>query len=982
MLNNVIVSGKGYESRELYQEEKNILHTELSIKSKITKKDALNILYGRNNYFDLNYKELEGNRTQAQLFNTYQSIIELSGNGEFDFSKLSARETISTVTEIFKGLGFNTDILIINTDLKGDDFWNQPLLQLWHLLYSYEGDKSISGIENLVNIIHDKFGFPKEYAKLIANISFESDYGNLSSKAMLKILPYLKEGNKYDLACSYAGYRHSKDSLTKEELVQRPLKDRLDPLKKNSLRNPVVEKILNQMVNVINSVIENFGKPDEIHIELARELKKSAKERDEMSKNIANATKEHDRIKKLLENEFGMLNVSRNDILRYKLYKELEFNGYHTLYSNTYIPKEKIFSKEFNIEHIIPQSRLFDDSFSNKTLESRSVNIEKNNSTALDYIITKYGETSTQTTNFLNCIEDLLRNNKISKAKYNKLKMRESDIPTDFINRDLRDSQYIAKKAKEMVSDLVRNVVTTTGSVTDRLRKDWQLEDVMQELNWDKYNKLGLTEYIKDKEGKLTRRIKDWTKRNDHRHHAMDAITIAFTKTTHIQYLNNLNARIQRGLEDPNTDIRNINLENIDWKDRTKVVRYIENKELYRDKNNKLRFCPPMPLDLFRSEAKKALENTLVSIKTKNKVSTNNTNVSKKLGGTNKRIQLTPRGQLHEETIYGTIKQYATKIEKIGSSFNEEKILTVANQKERNALWKRLMENDNDPKKAFTGKNSIEKNPIWIDSNHTQMVPEKVKTVMFERFYTTRKPIDPKLNIHEVVDATVRRILKNRLLEYDNDATKAFSNLEDNPVWINKEKNISIKRVTIKRTLKNVIALHDKKDMDGKTILDNNGNKQACDFVSPGNNHHVAIYRDENGSLQEKIVTFFEATERARQGLPIVDKSFRQSEGWQFLFTLKQNEFFVFPNQETGFDPSTIDLTNPSNYHIISPNLFRVQKFSYKNYVFRHHLETSVDSNYSLKGITWTDFRSSKGLDKIVKVRINHIGQIVSVGEN
>ena len=67
---------------------------------------------------------------------------------------------------------------------------------------------------------------------------------------------------------------------------------------------------------------------------------------------------------------------------------------------------------------------------------------------------------------------------------------------------------------------------------------------------------------------------------------------------------------------------------------------------------------------------------------------------------------------------------------------------------------------------------------------------------------------------------------------------------------------------------------------------------------------------------------------------------------------------------------------------MISPTLFRVQTFTYKNYVFRHHLETTIkDTSSTLKGIIWTDFRSSKGLDKIVKVRVDHIGQIVSLGE-
>ena len=69
--------------------------------------------------------------------------------------------------------------------------------------------------------------------------------------------------------------------------------------------------------------------------------------------------------------------------------------------------------------------------------------------------------------------------------------------------------------------------------------------------------------------------------------------------------------------------------------------------------------------------------------------------------------------------------------------------------------------------------------------------------------------------------------------------------------------------------------------------------------------------------------------------------------------TMKQNEYFVFPNEKAGFNPKEEDLLNPENYAMISPNLFRVQKFSYKNYVFRHHLETSIkDTSAALKGIT------------------------------
>ena len=285
---------------------------------------------------------------------------------------------------------------------------------------------------------------------------------------------------------------------------------------------------------------------------------------------------------------------------------------------------------------------------------------------------------------------------------------------------------------------------------------------------------------------------------------------------------------------------------------------------------------------------------------------------------------------------------------------------------------------------------------MWINKDKGICVPLKVKNYTLETVYTIRKPITPDLKIDKVVDRKIRRILQERIKEY-GDAKKAFSNLEENPIWLNKEKGISIKRVAI-YGISNALAIHEKRDKEGNYITDEKGNRIPVDFVNTGNNHHVAIYRkpvlDKNGQpkldddgnmiyeLDENVISFYEVVERVNQGLPVIDKNYRADDGWEFLYTLKQNEYFVFPNETTGFDPKDVDLLNPENYAIISPNLFRVQKFSYKNYVFRHHLETSiVDTSIQLKGITWRDFRSSKGLDKIVKVRVNHIGQIVAVGE-
>ena len=999
IINNIQVITEDGQKSYLCQELKEVLFDELSYKEKMSKQDILKFLFEDNkelNYkeLDLNFEKVDGNHTQAQLFKAYQSIIEQSGHGEHDFSKMCSHDTKKMVEEIFGGLGFNTGILSFDSSLEGIAFEQQPLYKLWHLLYSFEGDKSNLGNESLINKISAEFGFDKEYASIIASISFEQDYGSLSAKAIRKILPHLKDGNDYSVACEYAGYRHSKRSLTKEELAHKVLKDHLDLLPHNSLRNPVVEKILNQMVHVVNAIIDEYGKPDEIRIELARELKKSSKEREDLSKIISDSTKQNEEDRAYLQSEFGLKHISKNDLIRYKLYKELAPNAFHTLYSNTKISQEELFSKKFDIEHIIPQATLFDDSFSNKTLELRQVNQKKGNMTAHDFVASEYGNAELE--NYENRVEKLYKEKIISKTKRDKLLMMESQIPSGFINRDLRDTQYIAKKAREMLEDIVKFVVPTTGTVTDRLREDWQLVDTMQELNWDKYDKLGLTEIIDGRDGQKIRRIKEWTKRNDHRHHAMDALTIAFTKHNYIQYLNNLNARIQKDVDDF-VDLNNVEIADLSKEDRSSAVYAIEHKELYRDKHGKLRFKPPMPLNEFRAEAKRQLENILISIKAKNKVVTRNINRAKNSveteiidpNGNKKKIKgqltLTPRGQLHEQTVYG--KRNFSKIS-LDDKVSQKQIDLIIDQNIKTYLLYIIKEKGS-IKKAFS-KDNIDK----IVFNGTPLryifisAPCYTQRIDVENFFTDpQKTTSAKERaIEKILDLGVQRAIEKRYQEFGKDFKKAFSNLEENPIWLNKEKGIAIKRVVISG-VNNAVALHEK----------------TTDFVVPGNNHHAAIYRKplldkkgnqimKNGILQyeldEQVISFHEAVQRAIHGLPIIDKDYKKDDGWQFLFSIKKNEFFVFPQYDKNgnllFDPSKYDetwFTRQENYSTISPHLFRVQKIYPKKYTFRHHLETQIIDSKELIGTT---YKPQLGLDRlkdIIKVRVNHIGQIVSVGE-
>lgn len=971
-LNNVIIENKKLKASRsnlpslfpepekfvpLNEEQRQILHKELSVNKELSKAEVLKLLGLNSKEYSINYKTLHGNTTQVQMLAAYKQILEWSGHDVDKFDKQDYDTKMQFITSVFDALGANTDFIEFDSSHL-DNYLEQPAYKLWHLLYSYEGDSSETGDVKLKEHIKELTGLNDEYAAALASVQFEQDYGSLSAKAIKRILPHLLSGKVYSEACEAAGYRHSADSLNREELDSRPLMDTLEVLPKNSLRNPVVEKILNQMIHVVNGTMAEYGverdgakRFDEIHLEMARTLKQTMKQREDASKSLDERTRENqDIVKTLQASPFNITHPSRNDIIRYRLYQELKDNGYKTLYSSTYIPPEELFSRRFDIEHIIPQARLFDDSQSNKTLETREVNIVKGDRTAMDYVLDTYGETEAE--QYRQRVAFLFGG---KSKKLRNLTTTEADIPKDFLNRDLSDTQYIARKAKEILMQVTRTVVPTIGAITARLREDWQLIDVMKELNLPKYKELGLVETYDNRDGQPIQRIKDWSKRNDHRHHAMDALTVAFTRLEHIQYLNNVNAHRDEDVEHPNA----------------MALR----GKLIKDR----RFVPPMPLDLFRASAMEHMRSILISIKAKNKVATRQVN---RISGSDVRqMTFTPRAQLHNETVYGQRQHYVTKVEKVGSKFDAERIALVARKDYREALMRRLDEHGGNATKAFSGKNALSKAPLYTDALHTHKVPENVKLVWLEPFFTIRKPIDKTLKIEKVVDKAVRDILQHRLEEFNKDATKAFSNLDENPIWLNKEKGIALKRVTI-TGVSVAIPLHDQLDRDGKVKADKNGRTMPVDYVSTSNNHHIAIYEDKDGNWHEDVVSYFEAITRVNQQLPIVNKHYNESEGWRFKFTMKQNEYFVFPDEEHGFLPSEIDLMDENNYAIIAPHLFRVQKMSTKDYGFRQQYESSVTAGGNLlQGVAFMRIRKENDLKGAVKVRINHVGKIVHVGE-
>ncbi|HBI81625.1 MAG TPA: type II CRISPR RNA-guided endonuclease Cas9, partial [Bacteroidales bacterium] len=555
-INNIRIEDKHGHNIELTLEQKQALFEHLDNNEKLTPSDTIRILGLKKNgcFFNKQLsKGIKGNTTKHSILNCFDDVNKYAHLLKFDIEIVESNAQTylydKTTGEVIEG----KTLKYVHPKVE-----KEPLYQLWHTIYS------ISDQDECSKVLQEKFKIEKDVADNLSGIDFtKQGFGNKSAKVIRKIIPYLIEGDGYSEAMCYAGYNHS-NSLTKDENLKRKLLEKLKPIPKNSLRQPIVEKILNQMVNVVNAIIEKYGKPDEIRVELARELKQSKEERNETFKKINERERENEQIAKKLQ-EFG-LRATRNNILKWRLYEEMnnedkKLNAICIYCGQPISLVDAIKGADVDIEHIIPKSKLFDDSQSNKTLAHRHCNSGKGDLTAYDFMKTKPAEVFNA---YIERVSMLYANKVISKAKRDKLLMTESKIPNNFIDRQLRESQYISKKAIEILLTISHHVWVTSGSITAELRRLWGWDDVTMNLQIPKYRPLGLTSFVEweSDHGKNIHRkevITGWSKRDDQRHHAVDALVIACTKQGYIQRFNTLNS--SKTKEDLQVDLENKSFE-------------------------------------------------------------------------------------------------------------------------------------------------------------------------------------------------------------------------------------------------------------------------------------------------------------------------------------------------------------------------------------------------------------------------------------
>jgi len=362
------------------------------------------------------------------------------------------------------------------------------------------------------------YGLPEDKAEKLSEVSLEPDYCNLSLKAMKKLLPLMRNGLTYGEAVKMV----YPETFTSTGVAA----DFLPQLKafNENLRNPVVERSLNELRRVVNAVIKEYGKPGVIRLELAREMKNTQKQKEKLVTINRDNEKERNAALAKIQAEFPNIAVSRDDITKIQLAEEC---GYKCPYTGESISISSLLGKtpKFDIEHIIPRSRSMDNSFINKTLclHNENRNVKKNKTPYEAYHGTdKYDEILLRVANF---------NGSLSKRKLELFKMTPDEVQVkfeDFSNRQLNDTRYASKEAAAYLGLLYGGVVSSIDGKRRVNVLSGGLTAIVRSFH-------GLNAILNDGDAKS---------REDHRHHAVDAIAIGVTSPGMVKQLSD-SIRIQ-----------------------------------------------------------------------------------------------------------------------------------------------------------------------------------------------------------------------------------------------------------------------------------------------------------------------------------------------------------------------------------------------------------------------------------------------------
>lgn len=467
-------------------------------------------------------------KVAERLLNPTSKTGEVSFKHIRNLLGLSDAHTFNTESEKRAKLkGDETAARLMQDDRYGPGWLALDLATRDEIVRNLDEEENVDRLLAWLRLQH---GLDHDRAARVAGCRLPDGYGNLSTEALGLILPHLEaEVVVYSDAVRCAGMHHSQfgtGELFDEGLpyygiiLERSVAFGSgkpgdgDEKRYGRVANPTVHVALNQVRAVVNDLIKRFGAPEQIVLELARDLPLSAKGKSEIEARQKRNQDENERRNAQLREVYEQAETYDNR-MRLRLYEELEALGKRCVFSGVQIGAHNLFSPEIEIEHILPFSRTLDDSFSNKTLSTRQANRDKKNQSPFEvFHHSPAGYDWDEISNRAN----ELPHNKRWRFEPDAMERYENE-ERDFLARQLTDTQYIARLAKAYVEAIYGGqghaggenyVWVITGRQTADLRWQWGLDSVLHGHNLE----------ISQAQRK---------NRDDHRHHAIDAIVIACT---------------------------------------------------------------------------------------------------------------------------------------------------------------------------------------------------------------------------------------------------------------------------------------------------------------------------------------------------------------------------------------------------------------------------------------------------------------------
>lgn len=857
------------------------------------------------------------------------------------------------------------------------------------------------------------------------------------------------------LACYVVYNRYSEAKEITKWNTPEDLDEYLRSFKQHSLRNPIVEQVITETLRTVRDIWTKYGNLDEIHVELGREMKNPADKRAKITKQVLENESTNLRIKTLLMEfknpefkiedvrpyspsqqeilriyEEGVLNrtdvfqkdnnadykykdeiekneikeiikkfkekdaskrPTKREIIKYKLWLEQK---YRSPYTGKPISLAKLFTSAYEIEHIIPQSRYFDDSLSNKVICEAEVNKLKDNLLGYEFIKKHSGEkielsqgkvvTIFTENEYKEFVKDHFSQNR---TKMRKLLMEE--IPDDFIARQLNDSRYISKVVKGLLSNIVRedgeedaiskNIIVCTGGVTDRLKKDWGMNDVWNKIilpRFERLNKLTDSKHFTSETTnghivpnmplELQRGFNK--KRIDHRHHAMDAIVIACANRNIVNYLNNASASSKHSVSRYD-------------------LQHLLCKKVKIDDNGHYQWQLIKPWESFTQDAHTVLENTIISFKQNLRVINKATNkytkfengvktiVEQKNSDDNSQKSWAIRKPMHKDTVFGEVNLRDIKEVKLKDAIkNPSRIV----EKDFKKKIKSLLAQDLDIK-GITKEIEKEKD-IWQDINL-----DKIKVYYFtketkDRYFATRKPLDTSFTEKKIKDSVtdtgIQKILLKHLEANNNDPNLAFS--PDGIDAMNKN-IIALNDGNFHQPI-NKVRVYEKSSKKYPVGIRRNKSKQYVE-AADNTNLYFAVYENEiidknTGDIITKrnfeTIPLNVVIDRFKRGLsPAPEK-----DGKEPIFIISPNDLVYVPTSE--------ELTKTLNSSTI--NYDRIYKMvsatGNRAFYIKFNIANSIIDKFEFSALNKME-RSLTGemiKEVCIPIKVDRLGNITKIG--